>query len=185
MKASLSLVLLTFVVASCVQTPPVTAEADGTAAKSKGPTSRPTKKAVSSAGRLDEKSYQHFGDGVAAKGEAITLATLAAQSKELVGKKVRVTGEIKAVCKKKGCWMILADGTQQVRIQFRDYGFFVPLDCEGRTAVLEGTFDVSETSVADLKHLLEDEGKKEEAAKVTEPRIEMKVMADGVALTKK
>ena len=69
MKASFSLVLLTVVVASCVQPPPVTSEADGTVAKSKGPTSRPTKKAVSSAGRLDEKSYQHFGDGVASLGE--------------------------------------------------------------------------------------------------------------------
>ena len=63
-------------------------------------------------------------------------------------------------------------------------GFFVPTDSEGRTAVLEGTFNVSETSVAALKHLLEDAGKTEEAAKVTEPRIEMKVMADGVALKK-
>ena len=81
--------------------------------------------------------------------------------------------------------MVLAEGDKEVRVKFRDYGFFVPKDCKGQSAVLEGTFKVVTTSVAELKHLLEDEGKKEEAAKVTEPKVELSVMADGVALKKK
>ena len=201
MKHQFSAVLLIVAFTSCVQDTANSEAANpsGTAAKSEAAkseaakseaakggatTSRPSEKKIAGS-RLDEKIYDHFGDGVAAEGETITLATLAEKSKDLTGKKIRLTGDIKTVCKKKGCWMVLSDDKQEVRIQFRDYGFFMPLDSEGRTAVLEGTFDVSETSVADLKHLLEDEGKPEEAAKVTEPKVEMKVMADGVALKKK
>ena len=198
MKHQFSAVLLTVALTACVQESTSSTRSDpagsptGTTAKKAGTTTRktggtttrPSEKKIVGESRLDEKVYDHFGDGVATGTESITLATLAEKSKEFTGKKVRLTGDIKSVCKKKGCWMILADGNQQVRIQFRDYGFFMPLDCEGRTAVLEGTFDVSETSVADLKHLLEDEGKTEEAAKITKPRLEMRVMADGVALKK-
>lgn len=148
-----------------------------------GTTSKPTK--VAATARLDETVYKHFGDGVAAAGETMSVAALAAKADALDGKKVRLTGDVDAVCAKKGCWMVLAEGDKKVRVKFRDYGFFVPKDCKGQSAVLEGTFKVATTSVAELKHLLEDEGKKEEAAKVTEPRVELSVMADGVALKKK
>ncbi len=187
MKHKFSAVLVSIALAGCVQesSPAPGGDPGGTNVKSEAPTSRPSEKKIAATARLDDKIYDHFGDGVAAEGEAITLATLVEKSKELVGKKVRLTGDVKSVCKKKGCWMVLADGLKEVRIVFRDYGFFMPKDCEGRTAILEGTFDVTETSVADLKHFLEDEGKKEEAAKVTEPKLEMNLTADGVALKKK
>ena len=80
--------------------------------------------------------------------------------------------------------MILAEGPTKVRIKFRDYGFFMPLDCEGREVILDGGFNVTEVSIAEVKHLLEDAGKPEEAKKVTKPRFELTVMADGVALKK-
>jgi len=156
----------------------------------KGPTSQPTKKKpasstqVAAADRLDAKVYDHFGDGVAKGADAITVASVAAEPKKHAGKKIRLTGKVSAVCKKKGCWMILTDGPTKVRIKFRDYGFFMPLDCEGREAILDGNFDVEEVSVAEIKHLLEDEGKHEEAKKVDKPRHEFTVMADGVALKK-
>ena len=196
MNHKFSTVLVAIALTSCVQesSPAPSGNAGGTSAankdgtttrKSGATTSRPSAKKIAATNRLDDKIYDHFGDGIAAAGETITLATLVKKSKELAGKKVRLTGDVKSVCKTKGCWMVLADGSKEVRIKFRDYGFFMPKDCEGRTAVLEGIFDVSETSVADLMHLLEDEGKKEEAAKVTEPGLEMKVMADGVALKKR
>jgi len=191
MKYKFSTVLVAIVLTGCVQesspdSSETAANKDGTTTRKSGATtSRPSAKKIAATARLDDKIYDHFGDGIAAMGETITLATLVEKSKELVGKKVRLTGDVKSVCKTKGCWMVLADGSMEVRIKFRDYGFFMPKDCEGRTAILEGTFDVSETSVADLKHLLEDEGKTEEAAMVTEPRLEMNVTADGVALKKK
>jgi hypothetical protein len=51
--------------------------------------------------------------------------------------------------------------------------------------VLEGTFSVTTESVALQKHLLEDEGKHEEAEKVCEPNENaLKLDAEGVALAK-
>lgn len=141
---------------------------------------------------IDKADYDMFGAGVAEKGLTLDLASLAANSRKLARKKVRLTGKVESVCKKKGCWMRLTQDPltqdrvgKSVFVRFTGYAFFMPLDCEGREVVLEGTYSSTETSVADLKHYLEDEGKQAEAAKITEPKLEMKVMADGVAMRKK
>ncbi|MGB0840265.1 MAG: DUF4920 domain-containing protein [Chitinophagales bacterium] len=96
----------------------------------------------------------------------------------------KVEGEIEAVCKVKGCWMTLKkpDGNT-MRVKFKDYGFFVPLDCEGKTAVIQGNAVVDTTSIADLRHYAEDEGKSaEEIAQITEPEIAVSFEANGVIL---
>ena len=69
-----------------------------------------------------------------------------------------------------------------VRVTFKDYGFFMPLDATGEV-VVNGIAYVKETSVADLKHYAEDAGKSaEEIAKITEPEVTMSFEADGVLL---
>ena len=47
---------------------------------------------------------------------------------------VTVEGSVNRVCQMKGCWMELAadDDTSGVRVTFKDYGFFVPTDSQGR-----------------------------------------------------
>ena len=53
--------------------------------------------------------------------------------------KIKVNGEVASVCKKKGCWMKMDMGEgNNMRITFKDYGFFVPLDCDGKVATIEG-----------------------------------------------
>ncbi|MBL8805102.1 MAG: DUF4920 domain-containing protein [Planctomycetes bacterium] len=96
------------------------------------------------------------------------------------GKTVLLEGAVKEVCKVKGCWMTMAESGQTMRVTFENYAFFVPKDCAGRKVVVEGKFAVKETSVADLKHYLEDAGKHDEAAKVTEPKRELTLVATGV-----
>ena len=81
--------------------------------------------------------------------------------------------------------MNISDGNNEVFVKFVDYAFFMPLQCETREAILEGEFSFEETPIAELKHYLEDEGKHDEAAKVTQPKLQMKVMAAGVALRKR
>ena len=66
-------------------------------------------------------------------------------------------------------------------VQFKDYGFFMPKDLSGKEVVMLGKAYREVTSVEDLKHFAEDEGKtKEEIAKITEPIKELKFMASGV-----
>lgn len=99
----------------------------------------------------------------------------------------KITGEVVAVCKKKGCFVqIKREGEgAPVMVRFKDYGFFMPQDIVGKTVVLEGKAKVKEISVAALRHYAEDEGKSaEEIAKITEPKVDITIIADGVVVVK-
>lgn len=72
----------------------------------------------------------------------------------------KVRGTIEEVCQMKGCWMTLRNEVgENVRVTFKDYGFFVPKDISGREVIIEGTAsrEVLEEDVA--KHYAEDGGK--------------------------
>ena len=71
-------------------------------------------------------------------------------------KKVTVEGSVNNVCQMKGCWMeLVADNASSgVRVTFKDYGFFVPTDSQGRAATLEGVFETNVFSKADADHLI-------------------------------
>lgn len=74
---------------------------------------------------------------------------------------------------------------EPVMVKFKDYGFFMPQDIVGKTVVLEGVAKVNETSVERLKHFAEDAGKsKEEIAKITQPKKDIVIVADGVVVVK-
>jgi len=123
-----------------------------------------------------------YGAGVAADKEAMPFAKLLGEASKLDGKTVVVEGSVAAVCKNKGCWMTLQHEGKEMRVRFKDYAFFVPKDCEGKTARVEGVFAIEMVSVADARHYLEDEGKHEEAKKITEPVESYTFMASGVTL---
>lgn len=126
---------------------------------------------------------ESFGDIITAD-SAITIEemkTLMGDKQELV---VKVTAPVDAVCQKKGCWMELKanDGTA-MRVTFKDYGFFVPKDCSGKTAIVSGVAKVEVTSIADLKEYAKDDGQSEaEIAAITEPKKELVFEANGVIL---
>lgn len=96
-----------------------------------------------------------------------------------------VTAEIVESCQSKGCWMDvkLEDGST-MKVTFRDYGFFLPVEnLSGKTAVFTGIAKHEVISVDDQRHFAEDAGKSaEEIAAITEPREELRFVADGVKL---
>jgi hypothetical protein len=97
---------------------------------------------------------------------------------------VKFVTTAKDVCKKKGCWMKvdLADGSQ-MRVTFKDYGFFVPLEIQNREVVLQGKAFKQTTSVEELQHFAMDGGSSdEEIAAITEPEISTVFIADGVMM---
>lgn len=120
-------------------------------------------------------------DGVITVEEAIGQL----QSKEEA--KVKVKGTVETVCKKKGCWMnVQSAAGESIFVRFEDYGFFMPLDCEGAEVIMEGVVFKEITPVDELKHYAEDEGKsKEEIAAITEPKEEFKFTATGVLMKEK
>ena len=98
---------------------------------------------------------------------------------------VKLTGTIGSVCQAKGCWMTLSgeDSEEDIFIKFKDYAFFVPKNAGGQRAVVSGLLSLEETSVDELRHYAEDEGKsEEEIAAITAPKKEWKMMASGVLI---
>lgn len=126
------------------------------------------------------QKYDSFGEKIKAK-NAISVNDISADTEN-----IKVTGEVESVCVMKGCWMKvkLADG-KTMRVTFKDYGFFVPMDIVGKEIVMEGNAKVKETSVADLQHYAKDAGEADaEIAKITQPTREMAFEATGVLIKK-
>lgn len=97
---------------------------------------------------------------------------------------VKLKAPIIACCQKKGCWMTVDLGNKaEMRVKFKDYGFFVPFNSAGHTATMNGIAYVDTVSVQELKHLAEDENlSQEEIDAITEPEIEYTFMASGVII---
>lgn len=112
----------------------------------------------------------------------VAVAAVLANPDAYVGKPVVVEGAPAEVCPKKGCWMLFGEGARQMRVTFKDYGFFVPTDSAGRTMRFEGTLSVKTLSEAEARHFLEDQGKTEEAKKVAGEQKELSFVATGVKI---
>lgn len=99
---------------------------------------------------------------------------------------VKLATKINEICQNKGCWMTLDLGNNEnAFVKFKDYGFFVPMNAQKRESIVEGKAFVEETSIAELKHYAEDEGKSaDEIAKIIAPKTEYKFLANGVLISK-
>jgi hypothetical protein len=93
---------------------------------------------------------------------------------------VLVSGEVEAVCQKKGCWMVIKDGVQSARVLMKDYGFAVPMDSRGKKARVEGTLESRTFTEAQVKHLEKDAGK--DPATVAGERTEHVLTATGIEI---
>ncbi|MBW3544843.1 MAG: DUF4920 domain-containing protein [Bacteroidetes bacterium] len=71
-----------------------------------------------------------------------------------------LSGKALTSCEKKGCWMTVAltEG-KDMRVTFKDYGFFVPKDLKGEKVVMEGILKRKVSSIEELRHYAEDAGK--------------------------
>ena len=132
----------------------------------------------------DAKPGDWYGEKVSTEG-AVAINDAVAKLSEGNDK---VDGKIKAkitdVCPKKGCWLKLelANG-ETAMVKMKDYGFFLPVAAIGKTVVIDGEMKMKTTSVAELKHYAEDAKKsKEEIAKITEPKKEVRVEAKGIVI---
>jgi len=132
------------------------------------------------------------GDGVygqAPKAETpmITIADLMADPEAYLGKVVRVTGEVKAVCPKAGCWLDVSADGKTVRVKVKDGEIVFDAELEGRRIVAEGTvykFDLTkEQAVGYFQHLAEEKGEAFDPASVTEGTTIYQLGGIGVALS--
>lgn len=88
---------------------------------------------------------------------------------------MKIEGKVVDVCKKKGCWITLEmPNGDPMRVTFKDYAFFMPMDIVGKKVVLDGLAKKQTISVETLRHYAEDAKKSpEEVAKITDPKKEL------------
>jgi hypothetical protein len=143
------------------------------------PTSQPAKAPQTKV--MGQQGVIHRGAPFTLK-KSITMDALAGAVDTYANKTVQVTGKVAAVCIKKGCWMALAGKKKhaRARITFKDYGFFVPLNCKDSKATVEGTVQVKKMSEAERAHIAKDAGKP-----ISEiPQSELRLVATGVKLVR-
>lgn len=137
--------------------------------------------------KSDEAKIEEAAPAMAYFGEP-TTEDGAVSTSELMAKldgndsiRIKLVGTIEKVCQKKGCWMSMrVNDDQSLHVSFKDYGFFVPKDVDGKEAVIDGYAYMETMSVDDLRHYAEDEGKTpEEIEAITEPETKLSFVADG------
>ena len=127
---------------------------------------------------------KHFGESINQEG-TMSYEEMLTKLSDSDSIPAKVVGQVSGVCQVKGCWMTIAseEGGEEMMVQFKDYGFFVPKDIAGRKVVMQGYAFREVTHVDELRHYDEDEGKsKEEIEAITEPKEELKFLASGVLL---
>jgi hypothetical protein len=126
------------------------------------------------------------GAAVPKDAKAISLTTVLENPDAYTKEPVVVEGVIATSCTRQGCWMQLAptaaEGAPSVRVTFKDYGFFIPLQAKGMKARAEGVAVVKTLSKADADHL-EEEGAKLKR-KEDGTALEVSFIANGVELAK-
>lgn len=143
----------------------------------------------STADTAEEQGPETYGETITAD-DAIAMNELAVAMEGKDSIELKLKGTVSSVCQVKGCWMELVgpEGSEvePVFVKFKDYGFFMPKDLGGSQVVVRGKAFRSVTTVDELKHYAEDEGlPQEEIDAITEPKEELKFMADGVVVVER
>ncbi len=125
-----------------------------------------------------------YGDSTITPENAVEAQELLALMAGHDSLEIKVKAEIEECCQKKGCWMdVKLDNGKSMTVRFKDYGFFVPMNAAGRTAIMEGIAKVDTQTVEWLRHKAEDAGaSEEEIAAITEPQVSLSFLAKGVIL---
>lgn len=124
---------------------------------------------------------QTYGAAITAAG-ALPMSALATMLGSRDSAQVKLVGKASAVCQARGCWMTLptADG-KEMRVRFRDYGFFVPKNLSGHEVVVSGWAYRSTVPKGELQHYAQDAGKTDqEVAAITQDEQQLTFIADGV-----
>lgn len=112
--------------------------------------------------------------------EATPLERVVAEPAAFAGRPVRVDASIGDVCRKKGCWMVITDGEREVRVRFKDYGFFAPRDASGRRVIVQGEVKAEELSEQAARHYAEESGDPARAAELHGPQQVVTLIATGI-----
>jgi hypothetical protein len=115
------------------------------------------------------------------------LAALVANPDKFANTAVTVSGVVRQVCQRRGCWLELAANTSPdavgCRVVSEHHAFFVPRDATGSRARVQGKLEVSTIPAAQVAHM-EAEGGHFTAKQPDGSAREVAIVASGVELAR-
>ncbi|MCX6129264.1 MAG: DUF4920 domain-containing protein, partial [Proteobacteria bacterium] len=122
-----------------------------------------------------------FGKFSNAKLQPVGLKTALDNYKDSHKEALLITGTVKKICEKKGCWLQLEDQNQSVHVSFKDYSFFVTQKIKDKPVLAEGRLVKTEHSVQELQHLARDAGESEAAvSQIKDAKVDFEFIASGI-----
>lgn len=98
------------------------------------------------------------GAPIRADRPAVPVSTVLASPAQYEKASVVIEGVIVKNCTAKGCWMRVASakGQTAIRVTFKDYGFFIPVNAEGMKVRADGMLETKRHSKKEAEHLAEE-----------------------------
>jgi len=130
-----------------------------------------------------DPSTGNFGIEITADG-AIAPSEFLAQLEGQQTMETKLSAKVLEVCQNKGCWMTVdLENGEEMRVTFKDYGFFVPMDCDGKQTIIQGVAFYDTVTVETLQHYATDAGEPQEVIdSITEPELQLGFEATGVII---
>lgn len=99
---------------------------------------------------------------------------------------VKIKTKVLTSCASEGCWLtFFVNDSISAIAKMKDHAFFVPLDIQGKTVVMEGKAYMKTTSVKELKHLAEDAKKpQKDIDAITKPKKQIVYITNGVLVVR-
>jgi hypothetical protein len=133
------------------------------------------------AAAIAAQKAEHFGAAFT-DAKTVSLKDALADVEKFSGKTIKVEGKIADVCQERGCWLVVTDGEREMRVKFKDYGFFVPKDASGRKVILEGIIEKQTISEDHARHIAQESGGKQDPSKIKGPHQVVQMTAAGVEI---
>ncbi|MCB0723946.1 MAG: DUF4920 domain-containing protein [Ignavibacteriae bacterium] len=86
---------------------------------------------------------------------AVEFTEVIASAEKYNGQEITVKGYVSEVCTMMGCWMVISEGDNSVRV-VTQHEFFVPKGNAGKNALITGKFVVKEFSEEEEQHYNEE-----------------------------
>lgn len=148
-----------------------------TACATSTPAQNNSAKAEASVTSQPVAAASQLGDPIPADAAVVPVATVVGAVEAYDGKTVAIEGVVTKMCKKKGCWFEIADGSggAGVLITAPKYHIFLSQGSEGKKIVAYGQFKKEVQDLEEAKHLARDAGEPEP----TVAPVKLRLLAEG------
>ncbi len=125
----------------------------------------------------------HFGEAFTLDGAPIKAADLLEDPASYpTDGPILVEGTVVDVCQKAGCWMVMSDGENQIRVTMKEHGFAVDKQGTGSWATVQGTLEAADLATETVEHF---EGESQRPDLIPEKAGQTwQIIATGVAMKK-